>query len=244
MLKFNLIVDLLFLQSPIKAVANFFRDTSPKTPIMSLKKLKVVNPLTNIHPLSDVRTKHIGTKTNIWQFAVILDGAVVGQNCNICAHTFIESDVMMGDNVTIKSGVYLWNGVRLEDDVFVGPSVVFTNGLRPRSKKYGKEGITVVRKGASLGANSSILTGVTIGEYAMIGMGSVVTRDVPPYALVYGNPARIRGWVDKLGRKLIHDVDDLWKDEDDNSYKITKNIVRHAKADKPDMSQHSRALQK
>ena len=225
------ITDLL-----LRPLLTFFRDTSPKTPIMSLKKLKVVHPLANVHPLSDVRTKHIGSKTNIWQFSVILDGAVVGQNCNICAHTFIESDVMIGDNVTIKSGVYLWNGVRLEDDVFVGPSVVFTNGLRPRSKKYGKEGITLVQKGASLGANSSILTGVTIGEYAMIGMGSVVTRDVPPYALVYGNPARIRGWVDKLGRKLIHDTDDRWKDEDGNSYKITKNIVRLADTASPVIS--------
>jgi acetyltransferase-like isoleucine patch superfamily enzyme len=199
---------------------------------MSLKKLTVANPQANIHPLAEVQSKHIGFKTNIWQFSVVLEGAVIGRNCNICAHSFIESDVMIGDNVTIKSGVYLWNGVRLEDDVFVGPAVAFTNGLRPRSKQYTKEGITVVKKGASLGANTSVLTGVTIGEYAMTGMGAVVTRDVPPQALVYGNPARIRGWVDKAGRKLIQEDKNYWKDEDGNSYLIKDNVVTAIRMEK------------
>ncbi|MES1220408.1 MAG: acyltransferase [Bacteroidota bacterium] len=193
---------------------------------MSLKKLTVVNPHANIHPLADVKSKHIGSKTNIWQFSVVLEGSVIGQNCNICAHTFIESDVMIGDNVTIKSGVYVWNGIRLEDDVFVGPSVVFTNDLRPRSKQNIKEGITIVKKGASLGANTCVLTGVTIGEYAMTGIGSVVTRDVPAHALVYGNPARIHGWVDKAGRKLNQLDSDHWKDEDGNLYLIRHNVVK------------------
>ena len=156
---------------------------------MSLQKLKVVNPQVNIHPLAEVKSKHIGFNTNIWQFSVVLEGAVIGRNCNICAYVFIENDVQIGNNVTIKNGVSVWNGVRLEDDIFVGPAVVFTNGLRPRSKHYIKEGITIVKKGASLGANTSVLTGVTIGEYAMSGIGSVITRDVPAHALVYGNPA-------------------------------------------------------
>ena len=130
---------------------------------MSLQKLKVVNPQVNIHPLAEVKSKHIGFNTNIWQFSVVLEDAVIGRNCNISSHTFIESDVIIGDNVTIKSGVYVWNGIRLEDDVFVGPAVVFTNDLRPRSKQYTKDGITIVKKGATLGANTSVLTGVTIG---------------------------------------------------------------------------------
>ena len=195
---------------------------------MSLRKLKVVNPDANIHILAEVKSKHIGFNTNIWQFSVILEGAVIGRNCNICSHTFIENDVLIGDNVTIKCGVYVWNGIRLEDDVFVGPSVVFTNDMRPRSKKYEKEGITIVKKGASLGANTCVLTGVTIGEYAMTGMGAVVTRDVPPHALVFGNPARIQGWVDKQGRKLVQQQDEkmLWKDEDGNMYIIKNNVVK------------------
>src|SRR5262245_34296302 len=145
---------------------------------MSLRKLKVIRPAANVHALAEVKSKHVGVNTNIWQFTVVLQGAVIGRNCNICSHCFVEDDVMIGDNVTVKSGVFVWNGIRLEDDVFVGPAVVFTNGLRPRSKKRDKEGITIVKRGASLGANSSILTGVTIGEYAMTGMGAVVTKDV------------------------------------------------------------------
>ncbi|MCW3119713.1 MAG: N-acetyltransferase [Chitinophagaceae bacterium] len=193
---------------------------------MLLQKPTVVNPQANIHPLAEVQSKHIGFDTNIWQFSVVLEGCVIGRNCNICAHTFIESDVMIGDNVTIKSGVYIWNGIRLEDDVFVGPSVVFTNGLRPRSKQYTKEGITIVKRGASLGAGTNVLTGITIGEYAMTGMGSVVTRDVPAHALVFGNPARIRGWVDKAGRKLVQEDKDYWKDEDSNLYLIKDNVIK------------------
>ena len=174
----------------------------------------------DIHPLADVQSFNIGYNTRIWQFAVILHGAVIGENCNIAAHTFIEDDVQVGNNVTIKSGVYIWNGVCLEDDVFVGPAVVFTNDRRPRSKDYKNYGKTLIKMGASLGANSSILTGVTVGEYAMIGMGAVVTKDVPAHALVYGNPARIKGWVDKKGRNLIQVKKDKWKDEDGNMYKI------------------------
>ena len=171
-----------------------------------------------IHPLSDVQSIHIGEATSIWQFAVVLPGAVIGSNCNICAHTFIENEVSLGNNVTIKNGVYLWNGIQIEDDVFVGPSVVFTNNLRPRSKQHMQSPLTIIKKGASLGAGSIILGGVTIGEYAMTGIGAVVTRDVPAYALVYGNPARVMGWVDEKGKKLSPYANNEWISEDGIQY--------------------------
>jgi acetyltransferase-like isoleucine patch superfamily enzyme len=166
-----------------------------------------------IHPLADVKTKCIGANTYVWQFAVILEGAVIGENCNINCHTFIEGDVVIGNKVTIKSGVYLWNGVRIHDDAFIGPNVVFTNDLRPRSKKTFKQESIIVNKGASIGANTTILSGVTIGEYAMTGIGSVVTKDLPPYSLSYGNPAIVRGWVDENGEKLQKKEDKLWESQ-------------------------------
>lgn len=145
-----------------------------------------------IHKLSDVQTIKIGKNTRIWQYSVILPGAVLGDDCNICAHTLIENDVIIGNRVTIKSGVYLWDGITLEDDVFVGPCVAFTNDKYPRSKHYPDKFLrTVIKKGASIGANATILPGIIIGEGAMIGAGSVVLRDVEPYSVVVGNPARI-----------------------------------------------------
>jgi acetyltransferase-like isoleucine patch superfamily enzyme len=139
-----------------------------------------------------VHSKNIGGNTNIWQFCVILSGAVIGSNCNICSHCFIENEVRVGNNVTVKCGVQLWDGIILEDDVFVGPNVTFCNDRYPKShnKEWKIEGITV-KKGASIGANSTILPGITIGEGAMIGAGSVVTRNVPSFAKAMGNPARI-----------------------------------------------------
>ena len=144
-----------------------------------------------IHPLSDVQTSKIGKGTNIWQFCVVFPDAEIGDNCNICANVIIENDVKIGNNVTIKSGVQLWDGVTLEDDVFVGPNATFTNDRHPRSKnpEWKKEGI-LVSKGASIGANASILPGVTIGENAMVGAGSVVTKDIPANELWVGNPAK------------------------------------------------------
>lgn len=145
-----------------------------------------------IHPLSDVQSQNIGDETRIWQFSVILTGAQIGSNCNICAHTLIENDVIIGNNVTIKSGVYLWDGLRIEDNVFIGPCVTFANDKYPRSKQYPEQfPLTIIKNGASIGANATILPGLTLGENCMIGAGSVVTKSVPQNALVVGNPARI-----------------------------------------------------
>ncbi|MCG3886789.1 N-acetyltransferase [Photobacterium leiognathi] len=151
-----------------------------------------------IHPLSDVQSINIGSDTRIWQFSVVLKGAVIGNNCNVCAHTLIENDVVIGNNVTIKSGVYLWDGLRIEDYVFIGPCVAFTNDKAPRSKQYPKAFLTTtVKKGASIGANATILPGVTLGEYCMVGAGAVVTKDVPAYAVVVGNPATVVRFLEK-----------------------------------------------
>nr|WP_324722717.1 acyltransferase [Lelliottia sp. JS-SCA-14] len=145
-----------------------------------------------IHDLSDVQTDQIGTGTTIWQYAVILPQAVIGKDCNICAHTFIENDVKIGDRVTVKSGVFLWDGISIEDDVFIGPCVAFTNDKHPRSKQYPEQFLrTIIKKGASLGANATILPGITIGEGAMVGAGAVVTKNVAPYTTVVGNPANL-----------------------------------------------------
>ncbi len=138
----------------------------------------------------------IGAGTRVWGFSHVFAGAVIGRDCNICEQVLIENQVVVGDRVTIKSGVQLWDGVVLEDDVFVGPNATFTNDLFPRSKQhrvpYSK---TLVKSGASIGANATILPGLTIGVSAMVGAGAVVTRNVPPYAIVVGNPARIHGYV-------------------------------------------------
>ena len=157
----------------------------------------------SIHPSAEVLTEHIGEGTSVWQFAIILKGASIGRNCNINCHTFIENDVVVGNDVTIKSGVYLWDGIVLEDNVFVGPNVTFTNDQFPRSKQYPSSfQKTRVGKGASLGAAAIILGGVSIGAYALVAAGAVVTKDIPPHALVKGNPARITGYVDEAGKKL------------------------------------------
>jgi acetyltransferase-like isoleucine patch superfamily enzyme len=144
-----------------------------------------------IHPLADVQAANIADNTNVWQFCVVLPNAIIGTNCNICSHCLIENDVVIGDNVTIKSGVQIWDGITLENNVFIGPNVTFTNDKSPRSKQYPDEFLkTIVKKNASIGGNATILPGVIIGEFAMVGAGSVVTKDVAPYATVVGNPAR------------------------------------------------------
>jgi acetyltransferase-like isoleucine patch superfamily enzyme len=146
----------------------------------------------SIHPSSDVQSKQIGEGTRVWQYVVILPGAVIGRDGNICSHCFIENNVVVGDRVTVKCGVQLWDGITLEDDVFVGPNATFTNDREPRSRNASATLLpTLVKKGASIGANATILPGLTIGEGAMVGAGAVVTKDVPPRTLVVGNPARI-----------------------------------------------------
>jgi UDP-2-acetamido-3-amino-2,3-dideoxy-glucuronate N-acetyltransferase len=138
----------------------------------------------------------IGSRTKIWAFVHILPKAIIGEDCNICDYVFIENDVCIGNRVTIKSGVQLWDGVVLEDDVFIGPNVTFTNDSFPRSKQYLKQfPHTVIKKRASIGANATILPGVQVGINAIVGAGAVVTKDVPPHAIVVGNPARIKGYV-------------------------------------------------
>lgn len=157
------------------------------------------------HQTSEIQTNKIGIGTNVWQNCVILEGAIIGENCNICFNVFVENDVVIGNNVVIKSGVQLWDGITLEDNVFVGPNVTFTNDLLPRSSDQQndfKPERTIIKKGASIGANSTIICGITIGKNAMIGAGSVVTKNIPDHTLWFGNPARFKSYVCKCGGKL------------------------------------------
>ena len=151
-----------------------------------------------LHPTADVQSKSVGEGTRIWQNAVVLPGAKIGRNCNLCANTFVENDVVLGDNVTLKCGVSLWDGVRIGNNVFVGPNAAFCNDMYPRSGVHdGRRKLleTTVCDGASIGTGAVILPGVTIGADAIVGAGAVVTKDVPPCATVVGNPARITGYV-------------------------------------------------
>lgn len=150
-----------------------------------------------IHPQALCESKTIGERTRIWAFAHVLPSARIGKDCNICDHVFIENDVVIGDRVTVKSGVQLWDGLRVEDDVFIGPNATFSNDKYPRSKQYQAVVLqTHIGRGASIGGGAAILPGLRIGARAMVGAGSVVTQDVPPRAVVFGNPARIVGYAD------------------------------------------------
>lgn len=163
--------------------------------------------MSKFHPLADVQSNDIGEGTRIWQFCVVFAGAKIGANCNICAQVLIENDVVIGDNVTVKSGVQLWDGVRIEDNVFIGPNVTFTNDLFPRSKVHPDQFLqTIIKAGASIGANATILPGVTVAEGAMIGAGAVVTRSVPHNAIVVGNPARIIGYTNTKAEEFTKEV--------------------------------------
>ena len=178
-----------------------------------------------IHKLADVQSPDIGDGSYIWQFVIVLPNAVIGKNCNICSHCFIENDVNIGDNVTIKNGVQIWDGIMIENDVFVGPNVTFTNDKFPRSKQHLKSfEKTLVKKGCSIGANATIIGGITIGEYSLVGAGSVVTKSVPANAMVFGNPAKIMGWVNANGEKLIKSGKG-WQNSEGDKYFIKDNCL-------------------
>jgi acetyltransferase-like isoleucine patch superfamily enzyme/dTDP-4-dehydrorhamnose 3,5-epimerase-like enzyme len=159
-----------------------------------------------IHVTADVQSALIGAGTTIWQNVVVLPRAKIGSDVNICAHCFVENDVVIGDRVTVKSGVYLWDGVRLDNDVFIGPNVTFSNDKMPRSKVHPKKFIsTHVEEGASIGGGAVLLPGVTVGRGSMVGSGAVVTRSVPPFAIVYGSPARIKGYFDSTTKSNVRE---------------------------------------
>jgi acetyltransferase-like isoleucine patch superfamily enzyme len=158
-----------------------------------------------VHPMGLCESNNIGAGTRIWAFAHVLDGAVIGCDCNVCDHVFIEDQVVLGDRVTVKSGVQLWNGLKVEDDVFIGPNATFANDRFPRSKHYQSAvPCTTICRNASIGAGATILPGLTIGHNAMIGAGSVVTSNVQPNAIVTGNPARVVGYVDAKRGEAAH----------------------------------------
>jgi acetyltransferase-like isoleucine patch superfamily enzyme/RimJ/RimL family protein N-acetyltransferase len=180
---------------------NFYKRRA-EIPFFKLKPKKPEGKLF-IHPTAEVLSENIGEGTYVWQFCVILKDAVIGKNCNLNCNVFVENDVIIGDNVTIKSGVQLWDGLRIENNVFISPNVAFTNDIAPRSKNYPKQFLrTTIKEGASLGANSTIVGGITIGKFAMIGAGSVVTKNVPDYNLWYGHPATFKAYICKCGKKL------------------------------------------
>ncbi|MFW5761978.1 MAG: acyltransferase [Cyclobacteriaceae bacterium] len=185
-----------------------------------------------IHPTSDIQSNKIGKGTQIWQYCVVLSKAKIGKDCNINFNVFIENDVIIGNNVTIKPGVQVWDGLRIEDDVFIGPNVTFTNDLLPRSKQFPETfAKTILRKGVSIGANSTILAGIEIKEFAMIGAGSVLTKTAEPYSLWYGNPAKLKGYVTKTGKVLSLEL----MDKDGNIFEfvngepilVNKNNTNH-----------------
>jgi acetyltransferase-like isoleucine patch superfamily enzyme len=174
-----------------------------------------------VHKLADVQSENVGKNTTIWQYSIVLGGAVIGDYCNINCHVFIENDVIIGERVTIKPGVQLWDGLRIEDEVFIGPNVTFVNDKRPRSKQYPESFLqTVLKKKCSVGANATILGDKIIGKYAMVGAGSVVTRNVPDRALVVGNPAKIVGWLSENGEKMKNIGDNTFKDQNNNIWEV------------------------
>lgn len=183
-----------------------------------------------VHPNALVETKSIGPRTKIWAFAHVMDHVVIGSDCNLGDHVFVEAGTRIGNGVTIKNGVCLWEGVVVGDYVFIGPNAVFTNDLNPRSPRYPAAAAryttkswlveTVIEEGASIGANATVRCGVRLGRFCMIGAGSVVTNDVPPYALVYGVPARLHGHVNREGSVLKAEGDSLVEPASGKRYRI------------------------
>lgn len=181
-----------------------------------------------VHPTSEVLSSDIGIGSKIWQYVVILKGAVIGDNCNICSHCFIENDVIIGNRVTIKSGVQLWDGLRLEDDVFVGPNASFANDIFPRSKKKPIQFLqTVIETGASIGSGATVLPGIAIGRNAMVAAGAVVTRSVPANAIAAGNPAKIIGYIDTgLSNDAINGINEFSKGSQITQVRgVTKHLL-------------------
>jgi acetyltransferase-like isoleucine patch superfamily enzyme len=188
-----------------------------------------------IHPLSEVKTKFIGKNTTIWQFSVILDNAIIGNNCNINCHVFIENNVIIGNSVTVKSGVCLWDGIKIEDNVFIGPNATFTNDPTPRSKKYPQDfQNTILKRNCSIGAAAIVLGGISIGEFAMVGAGSLVTKNVPARALVIGSPAKIVAWLNEdctkmtpNGKDFIDNNGNKWIQQGEELIKSSKQSNKH-----------------
>lgn len=176
-----------------------------------------------VHPNALVESESIGAKTRIWAFAHVLKGAVIGEDCNLCDYVFVENEVKIGSRVTIKNGISIWDGLEIEDDVFLGPNAAFTNDMFPRSKRHSGNYLkTLLKRGASVGANATILCGITLGKYCLVGAGSVVTKNIPDFALVTGNPARFRYWISKTGEKLMFKDDNTAVDSENNKYKLLK----------------------
>ena len=174
-----------------------------------------------VHPNALVESDDIGAKTRIWAFAHVLKNVKIGEDCNLCDYVFVESGVTIGNRVTINNCISLCEGLEVEDDVFLGPNAVLTNYMFPRSKRHSGNFLsTKLQKGASVGANATILCGITLGKYCLVGAGSVVTKSVPDFALVTGNPAKVKYWVAKTGEKLIFDISNNAVDSDGNKYQF------------------------
>jgi UDP-2-acetamido-3-amino-2,3-dideoxy-glucuronate N-acetyltransferase len=179
-----------------------------------------------VHPLALCESTDIGKNTRIWAFSHVMKDVKIGEDCNFGDHSFVESNVNIGNRVTVKNGVAIWHGVTIEDDVFLGPNCVLTNDLFPRSKAYHSEDIpTLIKKGASIGANATIICGITIGEYAMVGAGAVVKKNVLPFNLVAGVPARVIGYVSLNGDKLEFDSNNIARDSSGNYYRKENEMI-------------------
>lgn len=172
----------------------------------------------------------IGAGTKIWHFSHIMTGCAIGNNCNLGQNVVVSPGVVLGNNVKVQNNVSIYTGVNCEDDVFLGPSMVFTNVINPRSFVVRKDEYkpTIVRKGASIGANATIVCGVEIGAFALIGAGAVIIRSVPPFALVVGNPARQIGWVSEQGHRLHFEENKAWCEQENQGYTLVNGQVSKA----------------
>lgn len=180
-----------------------------------------------VHEKALCESSKIGKDTRIWAFAHVMKDVIIGDDCNIGCHVFIESGVKISNRVTVKNGISIWDGITIEDDVFLGPNCVLTNDLLPRSKGYTDNVKTLIKKGSSIGANATLLCGITIGEYSMIGAGAVVTKSVAPFSLVVGNPARFKYFISLKGKRLEFNNDNVSFDSENNKYIIGSDGIVH-----------------